>query len=314
MKLIIQIPCFNEAETLPIALAALPRHVEGFDEVEFLVIDDGSSDETVQVARDCGTHHIVQHPHNQGLARAFMTGIEASLKAGADVIVNTDADNQYDASFIPNLTKPVLAGTAQIVVGARPIGQIEHFSIIKKSLQKLGSWAVRVFSGTDIPDAPSGFRAIHKTAAMQLYVFGNYTYTLETIIQAGRKRIPILSVPVAVNADLRPSRLVSGIANYVLRSVITIFRIYVLYRPLRFFFFLALILAAPGTFGVLRFFAYVLAGNGSGHVQSLILSGALLAMSAAVIIGGLIADLIASNRLLLEEVRARLLRSEMGDL
>lgn len=211
MKLIIQIPCFNEAATLAIALAALPREVTGFDVVEWLVIDDGSQDDTVTVAKANGVDHVVRHTHNLGLAQTFMTGLEACLSLGADVIVNTDADNQYHAGDIPALTAPILEGRAELVVGARPIAAIEHFSGLKKYLQRLGSWAVRVASSTDIPDAPSGFRAISRAAAERLMVFNDYTYTLETIIQAGQKNMPITSVPVRVNEDLRPSRLVKSV-------------------------------------------------------------------------------------------------------
>ena len=215
MKLIIQIPCYREEETLSIALAALPRHVPGFDKVEWLVIYDGSDDETVRVAAEGGVDHIVRHTHNQGLARAFMTGLDACLGLGADVIVNTDADNQYNAADIPALTAPIVARRADIVVGARPIASISHFSPGKKMLQKLGSWVVRMVSSTDVPDAPSGFRAFSRTAAQQLMVFNDYTYTLETIIQAGQKNMAITWVPVRVNEDLRPSRLVKSIPLYV---------------------------------------------------------------------------------------------------
>ena len=207
-KMIIQIPCFNEEQTLGVTLAQLPREVPGFDVVEWLVIDDGSTDRTVEVARRGGVDHLVILPHNQGLARAFMAGLEAGLKAGADVIVNTDADNQYDARCLPELVAPILAGRAQIVVGARPIMDIEHFSWLKKALQRLGSGVVRLASRASVPDAPSGFRAIHREAALRLCVFNEYTYTLETLIQAGRKNIPVASVPIRVNGETRPSRLV----------------------------------------------------------------------------------------------------------
>lgn len=310
MKLIIQVPCFNEAEHLPVSLGALPREVQGFDTVEWLVIDDGSSDGTAEAARKLGADHIVTLPHNRGLARAFMEGLEASLKAGADVIVNTDADNQYDASCIPDLVQPILESRAQIVVGARPIAEIGHFSLIKKILQKLGSWAVRKVSGTDIPDAPSGFRAIHRDAATRLYVFNTYTYTLETIIQAGRSNIPVTSVPVRVNSDLRPSRLVKSNLNYVFRSLMTILRIFVLYKPFRFFALLAAIVGFPGVLGVIRFLYFYVISDGDGHVQSLIISAALIASAAILGIGGLLADLIAANRTLLEDLRTRQIRGE----
>jgi glycosyltransferase involved in cell wall biosynthesis len=295
MKLIIQIPCYNEEETLPATLADLPREVPGFDTVEWLVIDDGSEDATVEVALRHGVDHVVSLPTNQGLAAAFVAGLEASLRRGADVIVNTDADNQYDASCIPDLTRPILEHRAQIVIGERPITEIEEFSSRKKFLQKLGSAVVKLASGTGIPDAPSGFRAFERDAAMRLYVFNNYTYTLETIIQAGRLNIPITSVPVRVNPMTRPSRLVSSIPGYVIRSVSTILRIFILYKPLRFF----------ATF---LFFYFI--GQGGGHIQSLVLAGALLAAAVVFGIGGVIADLVAANRILLQELRYRQIKSE----
>ena len=312
-KLIIQVPCYNEQETLSVTLAELPRVVEGFETVEWLVIDDGSSDRTVDVARRSGADHIVSLPHNQGLAKAFMAGIEASLKAGADVIVNTDADNQYSAASIPALVRPILDGSAQIVVGARPISQIDEFSVVKKALQRLGSAVVRLASGTRIPDAPSGFRAFHRDAALRLYVFGSYTYTLETIIQAGRKNIPIVSVPVDVNPATRPSRLVRSIPSYVYRSVLSIARIFVLYKPFRFFFVLASFVALPGVILGSRFILNYLNGNGAGHIQSLILAAILIVTAMVIFVAGVLSDLTASNRLLLEEVRMRLLRREVSD-
>lgn len=227
MKLIIQIPCFNEAESLPTTLTALPRSLPGIL-VEWLVIDDGSSDNTVEVAKAHGVHHIVHLGFNQGLACAFMAGIEACISAGADIIVNTDADNQYDANYIPNLIQPILMNKAQVVIGARPISKISHFSMAKKIMQKLGSWIVKLASGTNIPDAPSGFRAFSREAALRLYVYNKYTYTIETIIQSGRKNIPITWVPIKVNRKLRPSRLISSIPAYIWKSVVTIFRIFIL--------------------------------------------------------------------------------------
>lgn len=302
-KLIIQIPCYNEAETLAIALNDLPREVPGFDKVEWLIIDDGSTDNTVEVARANGVDHIVRHPGNRGLAHGFMTGINACLKLGADVIVNTDADNQYVAADIPLLTEPVLQGRADMVIGARPISEIEHFSPAKKLLQKLGSWVVRVTSKTDVADAPSGFRAISRTAAQQFVVFNNYTYTLETIIQAGRKNMRVESVPIRVNGDLRPSRLVKSIPSYIKRSIFTIVRIFVVYQPARFFGAIAAVLLLAGFVIGLRFLYYYLAGSGSGHVQSLILGGALLTMGFQAGLVAFLADVIAANRKLLEEIR-----------
>lgn len=309
-KLIIQIPCYNEEATLGQTLAALPRRVPGFDCVEWLVIDDGSRDATLAVARKAGVDHIVSLPHNQGLARSFMAGLEASLRAGADVIVNTDADNQYDASFIPDLVQPILQGQAQIVVGARPIMTVQEFSWAKKVLQRLGSAVVRIASGTDIPDAPSGFRAIHREAALRLCVFSDYTYTLETIIQAGRKNIPIVSVRVATNPSTRSSRLVKSIPSYVRRSLFTIVRIFILYKPLRFFMCVGTLFLLPGIIIGLRFVGSYLAGNGAGHIQSLILAAVLMVSAMIIFAAGIITDLIAANRVLLEEIRTRLLRSD----
>lgn len=309
MKLIIQIPCYNEAETLAITLAELPRQVEGFDTVEWLVIDDGSSDDTAGIARANGVHHVVRHSVNLGLARGFMTGLSACVDLGADVIVNTDADNQYNAADIPALVAPVLDKRADIVVGARPIASIEHFSPVKKALQKLGSWVVRVASKTDIPDAPSGFRAISRDAAQQLIVFNNYTYTLETIIQAGQRGIPIMSVPIRVNGDLRPSRLVKSIPSYLRRSIATIIRIFVIYRPFRFFGTIGAALFAAGALVWMRFLWFYFEGSGDGHVQSLILGAILLGMGFQTILIAFVADLLAANRRLMEEVRYKVNRS-----
>ena len=302
MKLVIQIPCLNERDSLPATLGDLPREVEGFDEVEWLVIDDGSTDGTAEVARRHGAH-VVSHNHNKGLAQAFMTGLETSLLLGADVIVNTDADNQYDASCIPDLVRPILEGKAEIVVGARPIELINHFSCIKKTLQKLGSFVVRMASGTRIPDAPSGFRAISREAALKTNVFSDYTYTLETIIQAGQKNMAISSVPIRVNDDLRPSRLVKSIFMYVLMSLITIIRIFVIYRPFYFcatagsFFFI------PGTILGLRFLYYFFFLNSSGHIQSLILSSILIGIGFQIWILAFIADSMSVNRRISEEIQ-----------
>lgn len=305
MKLIIQIPCFNEAATLPIALAALPRRVAGVDEVEWLVIDDGSSDDTAAVAERHGVDHVVRLPRNLGLARAFMTGLDACLRAGADIIVSTDADNQYNAEDIPALVAPVVQGAADIVVGARPIQAVEHFSPMKKVLQRLGSWAVRVASNTDIPDAPSGFRAISAAAARRLMVFNDYTYTLETIIQAGQKNMAITSVPVRVNQDLRPSRLVRSTWSYVQRSIVTILRIFMIYRPVRFFGYLGALLFGAGFLIGCRFLWHFWNGNGTGHIQSLILAAVLLGIGFQTLLFALLAELLAANRRLIEDVRAQ---------
>lgn len=302
MKLIIQIPCFNEEASLPVTLSQLPRALPGIDVVEWLVIDDGSTDRTVEVARAMGVDHIVSLTKNFGLAKAFMVGVRACLKNGADIIVNTDADNQYQADDIPNLIAPILEGRAQIVIGARSIDSINHFSRTKKLLQKLGSWVVRLASGTNIPDAPSGFRAISANAARSLNIFSSYTYTLEMIIQAGQKNMTIVSVPVRVNDDLRPSRLVNSLPSYVKRSIVTIVRIFVIYRPFRFFGTLGLILFTPGFLLGLRFLWFYLAGEGGGHIQSVILSGILMMMGFVTFLIAFVADLLAANRKLLEDL------------
>lgn len=310
-KLIIQIPCLNERDQLPTTLAQLPREVSGFDVVEWLVIDDGSTDGTAEVARANGVDHIVRHETNRGLARAFMSGLEASLRLGADVIVNTDADNQYAADCIPDLVEPVVSGEAQMCIGARPIGDHETFSPLKKALQKLGSWVVRKVSGAAVQDAPSGFRAISRSLAMQLYVFNRHTYTLETIIQAGLFNMPVVSVPIRVNPDMRESRLIKSMAEYVFRSAVTIVRIFVLYRPLRFFGALALLLALPGLIAFARFMLFYLQGDAGGNIQSLVIGSAFIAAGVATAVGGLVADLVAANRILLAEVRTRLFRAEL---
>lgn len=303
MKLIIQMPCFNEAETLKIALDALPRKVDGFNTVEWLIVDDGSTDETVKVAVENGVDYVVKHPKNQGLAQAFMTGLDACSRLGADVVVNTDADNQYNADDIPKLVLPILKGEADIVVGARPISSIEHFSLVKKLLQKLGSWVVRVASNSDIPDAPSGFRALNRSAALRLMVFNNYTYTLETIIQAGQKNMAITSVPIRVNDDLRPSRLVKSIPSYVKRSIVTIIRIFIIYRPFRFFGTIGIVLFLLGLLVSFRFLYKFSVGEGDGHVQSLILAAIFLGLGFQTILVAFLADLLAANRKLLEDIR-----------
>jgi len=303
VKLIIQIPCFNEAQTLSIALTALPRTVPGFDVVEWLIIDDGSQDNTVDIANKYGVDHVVRHAVNKGLARAFMTGLDACLRLGADVIVNTDADNQYNADDIPALTQPILQQRAELVLGARPISTIEHFSPVKQILQKLGSWVVRAASNTDVPDAPSGFRAMSRAAAQHLIVFSDYTYTLETIIQAGQKNMAITSVPIRVNDDLRPSRLVKSIPSYIKRSIVTIIRIFVIYRPFSFFGTIGAVLFGAGILIGLRFLWKYVGGEGSGHVQSLILASVLLGMGFQTLLIAFVADLLAANRKLLEDIR-----------
>ncbi len=305
-KLIIQIPCYNEEKTLPVTLADLPRSLPGVDEIEWLIIDDGSIDNTVEVARAHGVDHIARHITNLGLARAFMTGIETCLQLGADIIVNTDADNQYCAADIPKLIEPILSGKAEIVVGTRAIETIAHFSFVKKVLQKFGSWVVRQVSRTNIADAPSGFRGFSRAAAMQLHVFNNYTYTLETIIQAGQKGIAITSVPIRTNEKLRPSRLISSIPAYINRSLLTIVRIFMTYQPFSFFTTPGIISFALGFLLGLRFLYFFLIGDGTGHIQSLILTALLMILGGFLVTIGLVADLVSVNRQLLEKVDWRL--------
>ena len=311
MKLIIQIPCFNEEETLPITLAALPRQLEGIDKVEWLIIDDGCTDRTVEVAKVNGVDHIVPHMKNMGLAKAFLTGLRSCVEHGADIIVNTDADNQYDASSIPDLIQPILDGKAEFVIGARPIDKMEQFSSIKKLFQKMGSWVVRMASGTDIPDAPSGFRAMSRDMAMQMNLFTKYTYTLESIIQAGQKGIPITWVPIKTNKDLRPSRLVKSIPSYMYRSANVIARIFVIYRPFKVFSYIGIGLFCLGLLISFRFLWFYFTGNGQGHIQSLLLSGVLLSLGFQVIMVAFLADLLSVNRRLSEEV---LLKSRLIEM
>jgi len=301
-KLIIQIPCFNEEECLADTLAELPRNLVGIDTIEWLVIDDGSTDNTVKVAKANGVDHVVSLPCNQGLAAAFRAGIEAGLAQGADIIVNTDADNQYHAGDIGKLVRPILDGSAEMVVGARPIGQTEHFSAAKKLLQGLGSAFIRRVSNTDIPDAPSGFRAFSRAAAKRINVFSDYTYTLETIIQAGLKNMAITWVPIRTNGPTRPSKLISSIPKYIRRSIGTAARIFVTYRPLQFFTFIGGMIFFAGFAIGARFLFYFLGGEGDGHIQSLILAGLLMGVGFQIGITGILADLISVNRKLIEKV------------
>lgn len=310
MKLIIQMPCLNEEETLAIAIGELPREVAGFDVVEWLIVDDGSTDATSEVAARLGVDHIIRHTVNRGLASAFMTGLDACLRLGADVIVNTDADNQYVAADIPLLTSPILAGRADMAIGARPIDSTEHFSWIKKKLQRFGSWAVRIASKTDVADAPSGFRAMSRDCAMRLNVFNAYTYTLETIIQAGLSNLRVLSVPIRTNGDLRPSRLVKSIPSYVRRSLVTILRVLVIYRPLKVYLAAGGLVAGVGVLAGIRYLYFFLIGEGSGHIQSVVLATLCILLGSLVCMMGVIADLIATNRKLLERIHWRVQRLE----
>lgn len=307
MKLIIQIPCLNEEEILPTTLGELPRTLAGITKVEWLVIDDGSTDRTVEVARRNGADHVISIGHNKGLANAFMTGLAESLKLGADIVVNTDADNQYDARDIGKLVEPILEGRADYVIGARPISEMQHFSLLKKILQKLGSWTVRIFSGLDIQDAPSGFRAMSRETCYKLNVFNTFTYTLETLIQAGHSNIRTISVPIRVNGETRPSRLFKGIFGYVVRSLLTILRLFVLYRAFSFFMSLATIVFGVGLLIGARFMYLNFVLGEAGHVQSVILSGAFLTIGFMIGTTAVIADLINVNRRLIEQVRQILL-------
>ncbi len=306
IKLIIQIPCYNEENTLEVTLKALPRKIPGIECVEWLIIDDGSSDRTTELAILHGVDHVVSHYQNLGLARAFMTGLEACLERGADIIVNTDADNQYCADCIPDIVRPILNNEAEIVVGARPIDQIDHFSKIKKWLQKIGTHAVGIASGMNISDAPSGFRAISRHAAMQMNVFSDYTYTIETLIQAGQKGMTVKSIPVQTNELLRPSRLVKSIPSYLRRQILTIIRIFMTYRAFRFFAFPGLLAFTIGFLVSLRFLFFYLSGDGVGHIQSLILSALLMGGGFFLVVSGLLADLISVNRKLLEKINIRI--------
>lgn len=306
MKLIIQIPCYNEAETLEIALDALPKHIDGIDEIEYLIINDGSTDNTVEVAQNWGVHHIVNFKQNKGLAKGFMAGLDACLRNGADIIVNTDADNQYCGDDIEKIVRPILDGKADIVIGERPIDQTEHFSWLKKKLQHFGSWVVRKASNTDIPDAPSGFRAYSREAAMQMNVVNEYTYTLEQIVQAGRTKIAITSVPIRTNEELRPSRLFSSMFGYVKKSMLTIIRAYLMYKPMRFLITLG---CFPFLIGVglgVRYIILLCMGAGQGNVQSLILCSMLILIGVMIWVVGLLADVMAANRKILQEIQQKI--------
>ena len=312
MKLIIQIPCYNEAETLEIALNDLPKHIDGIDVIEYLIINDGSSDDTVEVAKKWGVNYVVNFRNNKGLARGFMAGLDACLRNGADIIVNTDADNQYCGADIEKLIQPILRGEAGMVVGERPIDDTEHFSPLKKKLQHLGSWVVRKASKTDIPDAPSGFRAYSRSTAMRLNVINEYTYTLETIVQAGRNKMAITSVPIHTNPELRKSRLFHSMFGYVKKSMITIGRTYMMYRPLAVFSSIAAVLGSSGIALGVRFLIKRAKGKGQGNVQSLILASMLIIIASIAGVIGLLADVIAGNRKLLQEIQFELRRMDYG--
>ena len=302
MKLIIQIPCYNEEKTLASVIGDLPRQLPPFDVIEYLVIDDGSTDRTVELARQLGVHHVLSLGSNQGLATAFSRGIGKSLELAADVIVNTDGDNQYKAEYIKDLVAPIVSRQKDIVIGTRPIEQIAHFSWMKKKLQQLGSFVVRQFSGTDVPDTTSGFRAYSAEAAMKLVVFNRYTYTLETIIQAGHMNMRIGHVPIQVNPVTRQSRLISSVPGYIWRSFSTILRSYVTYKPMRTFFYASLVPTIIGFAICLRFLYYFFTEQTAGHIQSLVLAAILLLVGFHLFALGILADLSSANRKLIQEI------------
>jgi glycosyltransferase involved in cell wall biosynthesis len=312
MKLIIQVPCFNEEATLPGTLADLPRSIDGIDEVEWLVIDDGSTDRTVEVAREHGVQHIVRLTNNRGLAAAFQAGLDASLKLGADVIVNTDADNQYFGGDIPKLVEPILAGQADMVIGDRETDQIDHFSPLKKRLQRLGSAVVRRASGTDVPDTTSGFRAYNREAALQIQVVSKFTYTLESIIQAGKMLVAVDHVPIRTNEVTRESRLFPSMWAYVRRNAVAIFRVYTLYEPLRVFLAAAAVAALIGAVIWTRFlYFYFFSDNPGGHIQSLILGSTLFIVAVQLAALGVIGDILAGTRVLQQRALERVRRIEL---
>jgi glycosyltransferase involved in cell wall biosynthesis len=311
VKLIIQIPCYNEEETLPVTLEYLPKKLKGIDTIEVLIVDDGSSDRTVEVARKEGIHHIVKMTNHKGLAEVFLNGLDASLRLGADIVVNTDADNQYFGEDIQKLVDPILAGEADMVIGTRNIKDIEHFSFIKKRLQSLGSWVVRQLSGTRVPDTTSGFRAFSREAALRLNVVSKFTYTLETVIQAGKKNIALTHVPVRTNKQLRKSRLFSSIPAYLKRSIFTMTRIYALYEPLKIFLWVGGILFGAGFLISLRYLYFYFQKSG-GHIQSLILAAVLMIVGFQVGMIGLLSDIISANRRLIEETLYRIKKIELS--
>lgn len=312
MKLIIQIPCYNEALTLPHTLQALPRQLKGIDAIEYLVVDDGSTDDTRQVARANGAHHVVHLPQHSGLAAGFAAGIDACLRLGADIIVNTDADNQYQAEDIQHLIQPILAGKAEITIGDRGVSTQENFSPTKRFLQRVGSWVLGRASGMEIPDATSGFRSLSREAALRTLVLSDYSYTLETLIQAGSRHTTIKFVPVRTNPQTRPSRLMRSIPHYLTNSGVTILRAYTMYKPLRVFLAIGAVFLIGGLILGGRFLFYYLNHEGQGHIQSVILAAVLLIIGFQVCLIGLLADLIAFNRKILEELVYRVRSLELG--
>jgi len=311
MKLIVQIPCFNEEHTLPQTVRDIPRQITGIDKVEILIIDDGSTDRTVEVARELGIEHIVRNKQNKGLARTFRAGLDACLTFGADIIVNTDGDNQYAGADIPKLVAPILAGQADIVVGDRQTDTVAHFSPLKKLLQKVGSSFVRRLSETEVTDAVSGFRAFSREAAIKMNVVSSYSYTIETLIQAGKKHLAVVSVPIGTNAKTRESRLFKSIPDFIQRQVTTIIRMYAMYQPLRTFFYIGLITSLMGLIPIVRFLFFYAIGEGDGHLQSIILGGVFLTLGFISFLAALLADLIGHNRQLIEMTLERVRRMEL---
>lgn len=311
MKLVIQIPCLNEEKSLPVTLKALPERIDGIDEIEILIINDGSKDNTIEVARSLGVTNFVSFSKNKGLAKAFVAGLNKALEMGADIIVNTDADNQYCADDIEKLIEPILAKRADIVIGSRPVNKIKHFSFMKKMLQNLGSCVMRLVSSTTVKDAPSGFRAFSRAAAIQMNVFDNYTYTLETIIQARAKDLVIENVDINVNQEMRKSRLFSNMFVYIRRSIFTMLRMFIVYRPFRFFTIIGLVFLFFGTVLGGRFLYYFITGTGQGHIQSLILASILLLTGVQVCLIAVLSELISINRKLLEDVQNRIKKADL---
>ncbi|MDN4504237.1 glycosyltransferase family 2 protein [Alteromonadaceae bacterium BrNp21-10] len=311
MKLIVQIPCYNEEQTLPATFEDIPKTIDGIDIVEIMIIDDGSTDKTIEVAKKLGVHHIVVNKCNRGLARTFRTGLNECLKLGADIIVNTDGDNQYAGWDIPKLIQPILDGKADVVVGDRNTSDVAHFSPLKKLLQKVGSSVVRRLSGVRVPDAVSGFRAYSREAALQLNIVSPFSYTIEALIQAGKKHMAVASVPVETNAKTRESRLFKSIPQFIERQVTTIVRMYTMYQPLKVFFFIGLILSTLGLLPILRFMYFYFTGDGSGHIQSLVIGGTLFILGIITFLIALLADLMNFNRQLIEQTLEKVKRIEL---
>ncbi len=311
MKLVIQIPCYNEEHTLPLTIRDLPTQIPGIDEIEWLVIDDGSQDRTAEVARELGVHHLVRFPCNRGLARAFQAGLDAALAAGADIIVNTDADNQYRGEDIVHLVRPILDGCADIVVGDRGVASVPHFSPLKRWLQQVGSWTVQLAAGIRVPDAASGFRAFSREAALRLTIVSDYSYTLETLIQAGARRMAVVYVPVRPNPQTRQSRLIRSLPHYLLQSAATIIRAYAMYQPMRVFLTIGSLVFLAGVVLGLRFVYFWLQSRGGGHIQSLILAAVLIIVGFQTALIGLMADLVGFNRRLLDDLMYRVRRKSL---